>query len=314
MVAGDAVLLHERRFAADPERVWRAVSDPAELGLWFPAVPEGDFRAGGHLRFTFAGDPAEDGGDGVVTESDPPRVLGFLWNRDALRFEVVPDDSGSGGTRFTLTHVAGGGALGRLAAARTAHGWDTCLAALEALLEGRDPEAVSPSPTERLAALERYVAEFGLDEGEAVATPDGFTVSFARDLLWTPLEEVWALLTGGEEVVAGTAPPEGAVDGDVGAGPVTAADAPRVLEYTWTHEGAAAGTVRWELIHDPESGTRVELTQTVPERLGGVLPTVLAAWHARLERFFAAVVGGERGPWPRDRTEELRGRYAARPA
>ncbi|KOX20795.1 SRPBCC family protein [Nocardiopsis sp. NRRL B-16309] len=314
VVAGDAVLLLERRFAADPERVWRAVSDPAELARWFPAAIDGDLRVGGHLRFTFSEDPADagDGGEGQVTEFEPPRVFGFLWNRDALRFEVAPDGTEAGGTRFTLTHVAGGGALGRVAAAGTAHGWDTCLAALEDLLEGREPEAAPEAASDRLAAVERYVAEFGLDEGTAVTTPDGYVVSFTRDLLWTPLDDAWAALTGGGEVEAATAPPVGAVNDDVGAGPVTEADPPRVLEYTWTHEGAAAGTVRWELIHDPELGNRVELTQTVPEHLGSVLPTALAAWHTHLERYFAAVNGDVRGPWPRERAEELRGRYAAR--
>ncbi|GAB2522623.1 SRPBCC family protein [Nocardiopsis aegyptia] len=313
VVAGDAVLLLDRRVAADPERVWRAVSDPAELARWFPAAVEGELRVGGHLRFSFSDAPADagDGGEGQVTEFDPPRVFGFLWSRDALRFEVAPDDAGSG-TRFTLTHVAGGGALGRIAAARTAHGWDTCLAALEAHLEGRDPEAASEAPNGRLTAVERYVAEFGLDEGEAVATPDGFVVSFVRDIVWTPLDDAWAVLTGGESAEIGGVPPVGAVNEYVGAGPVTEADPPRVLEYTWTHEGEAAGTVRWELVHDPELGNRVEVTQTVPERLGAVLPTALAAWHTHLEQYFAAVHGDVRCPWPADRTEELRGRYAAR--
>lgn len=314
VVAGDAVLLLERRFAAGPERVWSAVTEPAELARWFPAAVEGELSVGGHLRFTFAEAPedAGDGGEGQVTELQPPRVFGFLWNRDALRFEVAPDGTGDGGTRFTLTHVAGGGALGRIAAAGTAHGWDTCLTALEAVLEGRDPEAAAEALTGRLAAVERYVAEFGLDEGEAVPTPDGHVVAFARDLLWTPLDDAWAVLTGGGSTEIGGVPPAGATNDYVGAGPVTEADAPRVLEYTWTHEGAAAGTVRWELVHDPELGNRVEVTQTVPERLGSVLPTALAAWHTHLEQYFAAVNGDVRTAWPTDRTEELRGRYAAR--
>ncbi|RKS05622.1 uncharacterized protein YndB with AHSA1/START domain [Nocardiopsis sp. Huas11] len=314
VVAGDAVLLLERRLAAAPERVWRAVSEPAELARWFPASVEGELRVGGHLRFTFTEDPAEagDGGEGQVTEFDPPRVFGFLWNRDALRFEVAREGTEDGGTLFTLTHVAGGGALGRLTAAGTAHGWDTCLDALEAVLEGREPEAASGVMSGRLAAVERYVAKFGLDEGEILATPDGYVVSFARDLLWTSLDDAWAVLAGGERTETGAVPPVGVVNDYVGAGPVTEADAPRVLEYTWTHEGAAAGTVRWELVHDPELGSRVELTQTVPERLASVLPTALAAWHTHLEQYFAAVNGDVRRPWPADRTEELRGHYAAR--
>jgi hypothetical protein len=70
--------------------------------------------------------------------------------------------------------------------------------------------------------------------------------------------------------------------------------------------------VRWVFAHDPEVGTSVELTQSVPPRLADVRAIALAAWHVHLELFFAATQGEIRCPWPEERTEQLRAMYAAR--
>ena len=70
--------------------------------------------------------------------------------------------------------------------------------------------------------------------------------------------------------------------------------------------------MRWVFAHDPEVGTSVELTQSVPARLADVRAIALAAWHVHLELFFAATHGEIRCPWPEERTEKLRAIYAAR--
>ncbi|MFC7740390.1 SRPBCC domain-containing protein [Nocardiopsis composta] len=193
-IGGDPVLRFERRFAHPPEKVWRAVSDPAELAHWFPAEVRTEPRAGAPVRFAFPDEapvPA-DGGRGEVLEYDPPRVHAFTWNQDVLRFELFPDGEGC---LLVFTHTIGGGAPGRLTAGRDAHGWDVCLAALEDRLSG----AEFTPPGGMLQAVEAYVARFGLDQGEVLPGEDGrSTVHFARDLGWTPVEKVWEILTGGE--------------------------------------------------------------------------------------------------------------------
>lgn len=132
---------------------------------------------------------------------------------------------------------------------------------------------------------------------------------FARDMVWKPAGWVWALLTEDTEPRVGDEPPLPATNGYVPAGPVTEVDAPRLLEYQWHHDGDPAGRVRWEIVHDPLLGTRVELTQTIPARLADLSVTALAAWHVHLELFFAAAHGDIRCPWPTERTEQLRQRY-----
>ena len=124
----------ERRFTQSPERVFRALSDPGERRHWFP--PDA---------------PLE------VTESDPPRLLAGTWFGDELRFELTPDRDG-GGCVLVFTHAF----EERDTAARTAAGWDRCIARLERLL--------SSAPVGEAEALElwlevhdAYAKAFGVD-------------------------------------------------------------------------------------------------------------------------------------------------------
>ena len=75
-----------RRYAAPPERVWRAWTDPAALKQWFGpadepvAVAELDVRAGGRFRIEFGGpDGHEHEVQGVYQEVIPPEKLVFTW-------------------------------------------------------------------------------------------------------------------------------------------------------------------------------------------------------------------------------------------
>ena len=50
-MAGRPTLRFERRFKHPVEKVWKAITDPAELAYWFPMEVEGDLVPGGKLRF-----------------------------------------------------------------------------------------------------------------------------------------------------------------------------------------------------------------------------------------------------------------------
>jgi uncharacterized protein YndB with AHSA1/START domain len=298
---GRPVLRFERRLRHAPAKVWRAITDPAELAHWFPTAVEAELRPGAPMRFTFPEDaPVSGVWEGEVLEVDPPRVYMFRWNQDVLRFELIPDGEGC---RLVFTQTIGGGRVGRLGAGRTAAGWDACLDSLTARLAGETAAPVE----DWLARMERYIAEFGLDEGEIRLLDNGFELRFARDLVWTPVQAVWTVLV--EDSALETEPPVRATNEHVPAGRLTRVEAPRVLEYEWLHEGTPAGRVRWTVESDPKLGVRVELTQSVPAELAGLRATALAAWHVHLELFFAAVQGEVRCPWPRDRVDELTKHY-----
>jgi len=53
--AGRNVVRLERYLAHPPEKVWRALTEPAHLAQWFPAEVRLDLRPGGRVTFTFPG-------------------------------------------------------------------------------------------------------------------------------------------------------------------------------------------------------------------------------------------------------------------
>jgi uncharacterized protein YndB with AHSA1/START domain len=301
-VNGEPTLRFERRLRHSPAKVWRAVTDPAELVAWFPAAVETELRPGAPMRFTFPGQaPVDNEWEGEVLEVDEPKVFMFRWGTDVVRMELVPDGDA---TLLVFTQTIGGGRTGFLGAGRTAAGWDDCLDALLARLEGT-PVA---ERTDWHGPMAHYIAKFGLGEGTATRTDDGWELRFARDLVWKPPAAVWEVLTEG--VTVGEVPPVRATNDIVPPGRVVRAEAPTALEYEWLHDGSPAGTVRWELCSDAKLGERVELTQTVPAHLAEVVPKAMAAWHLQLELFFAATTGDVRCAWSDERIAELTEHYA----
>jgi uncharacterized protein YndB with AHSA1/START domain len=301
-INGEPVLRFERRLRHAPEKVWRAVSDPAEMVHWFPAAVEAELRPGAPMRFTFPDEAVVDGvWEGEVLEADPPKVYMFRWNQDVLRFELIPDGDGC---LLVFTQTVGGGWIGKLGAGRTAAGWDSCLNAMVAQLDG---EPVVPFD-DWLVRTERYVDDFGLSEGTVREVEGGLEVHFARDLVWKPAQDVWATLV--EDSSLDSEPPLRATNAQFPAGRLTTVDAPHVLEYEWLHEGEPAGHVRWAIESDPKLGVRVELTLSLPASLAELRPTALAEWHVHMAMFFAAVHGDVRCPWPADRVEELTKYYS----
>jgi uncharacterized protein YndB with AHSA1/START domain len=270
-IGGKAVLRFERRLAHPPEKVFRAISDPAELAHWFPASVELELRPGAPIRFTFEQVDFEAPG-GEVLEADPPKLLAYTWGDSVLRWEVVPEGAGC---RLHFTHTLGGGEAwgGRLAAARHAAGWDVCLAALAARLDGAEPDEPDWLPLN-----EAYLERFGLADGRVGEAGE---VVFERDLV-QPAAEVWATLAQGAEPGVGDEPPEGFTTAAFAAGPVTAVEPGRLLEY----ETEPAGRVRWEMVaHDLGSG--LVLTHAQP----GEREVALEQWKARLAQLVAQLHG-----------------------
>lgn len=284
------------------------------MSHWFPAGVEFPARAGpapgAPMRFRFD-DDIDLGSryrDGEVLEFDPPKVYAFRWSDSVLRFELLPEASGC---RLAFTHaLSGAGTWGdRPSAGRNATGWDACLGTLTARLDGREPP-----PADQIWFLRRaeeYAERFGLSEGIVRDQPDGgYLVRFERDLV-QPAAVVWRVLTRGAAPAAGSPPPAGFTHRYTPAGPVTAAEPPRVLEYEWLEDGGAVGRVRFELRHQEPIGTRLVVTETIPQHLAGTRAVALAAWQVHLELLFATLHGDDR-VLRAERTEELARRYAAR--
>jgi uncharacterized protein YndB with AHSA1/START domain len=120
---------------ASPERVFRALTEPAELARWFGVGAEIDLRPGGALAFIFRAGRET----GTVLAVEPPRRFAFSWgapHATEATFLLEPRD---GGTllRLTETGFGGGDDWDRIYADNTS-GWDEELAHLRDWVE-REP-------------------------------------------------------------------------------------------------------------------------------------------------------------------------------
>ncbi|WP_165969459.1 SgcJ/EcaC family oxidoreductase [Actinomadura sp. KC06] len=196
---GRTLLRFERRLRHPPERVWRALTDPAELSAWL-ADADLEPAAGGkfELRWLNTADPAEQAvARGTVTVFDPPRLLELdsdLHGR--LRFELAP---APGGTHLVFTsdvRVPGEYLVQTLA------GWHLHLDYLEEALDGARVDWANWTTGRWQVHHDRYAARLGaldavrglyraiLDgwnarDGRAFAAPfrdDGVSIGFDGSL------------------------------------------------------------------------------------------------------------------------------------
>jgi uncharacterized protein YndB with AHSA1/START domain len=127
-------LRFERHLRHPVEKVWAALTNPAQLAQWL-APGEIELTLGGRVYLAFTdGDSVIDG---RVTAIAPPRLLEFTWmDKDDdlgfVRWELIAED---GGTRLDLTHnlPESARAFGLPALA----GWHSLLEQLAALLDGQ---------------------------------------------------------------------------------------------------------------------------------------------------------------------------------
>ncbi len=148
-VDGRPALRFERRLDHSVERVWRAITEPAELARWFVAAVEWTPELG--EAFEAMDQPGE------ITELEPPRLIAYTWGGELFRFELRPDGAGC---LLTFSHVFDDRALG----AQHATGWELHFDRLAAFLAGgalSEDDAMRGFP----ALHEHYAERFGLDPG-----------------------------------------------------------------------------------------------------------------------------------------------------
>ena len=138
-VAGRPAVRFERSYPHPIERVWTAITDPAELAHWFPSPRVSiDQRVGGSIRF--GGDPYAADQKGTVLAWQPPTRLAFSWGADELHFTLEALDSTS--CRLVLLDLL----EQRDAAARNAGGWLVCLGELAKTVAGQPGDGPHSDP------------------------------------------------------------------------------------------------------------------------------------------------------------------------
>jgi uncharacterized protein YndB with AHSA1/START domain len=123
-------LVFVRLLRHSPDKVWAALTDPAQLREWSPYTADRDLRSVGDATLTMIdGDVSEDLA-ASVTRAERPRLLEYTWGTDVLRWELAAIDSG---TRLTLRHTVSDQDW----VPKVAAGWHLCLDVAEHLLDGQ---------------------------------------------------------------------------------------------------------------------------------------------------------------------------------
>jgi Polyketide cyclase / dehydrase and lipid transport len=144
------ILVRELRHS--PEKVWQALTDPAQLREWAPFVVDGNLDiVGATVKLTWVGNPTPI--DTAVTRADAPEVLEF----GDIRWEL----EGLGhGTRLTLwTNID------RRFIAWGAAGWHIAFDVLDSLLVGKPIGRIAGAEAMKFAGWRRLVAEYAKQFG-----------------------------------------------------------------------------------------------------------------------------------------------------
>lgn len=140
-------LILVRQIHHAPQKVWSALTDPAQLREWAPFEADGDLgRVGAVVNLTWAGTSRVT--EAKVTCADAPRVLEF----QDLRWELEPVGNG---TRLTLWHCIDGRYITWGAA-----GWHICFDMLALLLADEPMGRLAGSEAMKLEGWQRLTAEY----------------------------------------------------------------------------------------------------------------------------------------------------------
>ena len=144
------ILVRELRHS--PEKVWQALTEPAQLREWAPFDADGSLGAVGTVNLTWAGTPTPL--ETKVTRADAPQLLEY----NDMRWELEPLGSG---TRLTLWHN-----IDRRFISWGAAGWHISLDVLDHLLGGNPIGLIAGADAmkfdwQRLRA--EYSKQFGVE-------------------------------------------------------------------------------------------------------------------------------------------------------
>lgn len=135
-----------------PEKVWQALTDPAELREWAPFDADGNLGAvGSTVKLTTVAAPALRVSETKVTRADAPNVLEYTWG-EKIRWEL---EAFGRGTRLTLWT-----SIDRRYISMGAAGWHICFDVLDHLLSGTPIGRMAGPETMKFGGWQRLNAEY----------------------------------------------------------------------------------------------------------------------------------------------------------
>ena len=144
-------LILARELRHSPEKVWRALTDPAHLREWAPFVVDADLGTAGRVHLTWVGNPTPQ--ETTVTRADAPEVLEF----GDIRWEL---ETLGDGTRVTLWHK-----IDRRFITWGAAGWHISFDILDRLLNGTPITRIAGADATKFEGWQRLVSEYAKQFG-----------------------------------------------------------------------------------------------------------------------------------------------------
>ncbi|MBV9504976.1 MAG: SRPBCC family protein [Acidobacteriia bacterium] len=144
-------LILVRELRHPPEKVWQALTDPAQLRQWAPFETDASLGTTGTVNLTWTGTPKPL--ETRVTQADAPKALEY----GDLRWELEPS---AGGTRLTLWHK-----IDRRFISMGAAGWHICFDVLDHLLSGTPISRIAGADAMKFAGWQRLNAEYARQFG-----------------------------------------------------------------------------------------------------------------------------------------------------
>jgi len=149
-----------RELRHSPEKVWAALTDPAQLREWAPYDSDKNLgKEGETVKLTTVGAPKEHITEIQVTRAEEPKLLEFPWGGGQFRWELEPQGEG---TKLTLRAN-----INRNFIAMGAAGMHVSLDAMDRFLDGNPigrmvgPEAMQNEGWQRLH--KEYQEQFGVE-------------------------------------------------------------------------------------------------------------------------------------------------------
>ncbi len=120
------VLVKHLRHA--PEKVWKALTDPAQLSEWAPFDSDVNLGVTGvTANLTTVGAPGNPAAQTTVIRADAPKLLEYNWGEHEMRWQLEATDPGTQLTLWTK--------IPRPFIAMGAAGWQLCFDVLESNLD-----------------------------------------------------------------------------------------------------------------------------------------------------------------------------------
>ena len=151
-------LILVRELRHPPEKVWQALTDPAQLHEWAPFDADRSLGAvGATVKLTTVGAPTPHISETKVTRADAPNVLEYGWGGNDMRWEL---EAVGGGTRLTLWT-----SIGRRFISMGAAGWHICFDVLDRLLSGTPIGRIAGGEAMKFDGWQRLNAEYAKQFG-----------------------------------------------------------------------------------------------------------------------------------------------------